>query len=68
MEAKKLYFMEGGMNMNRVIDLVMTKLFQLAEYVCSRYSSTETLTVDFWGSARVENKRSCFYCRKYLRP
>ena len=31
--------MEGGMNMNRVIDLVMTKLFQLAEYVCSRYSS-----------------------------
>lgn len=31
--------MEGGMNMNRVIDFVMTKLFQLAEYVCSRYSS-----------------------------
>lgn len=30
--------MEGGMNMNRVIDLVMTKLFQLAEYVCSRCS------------------------------
>ena len=27
------------MNMNRVIDLVMTKLFQLAEYVCSRCSS-----------------------------
>ena len=30
--------MEGGMNMNRVIDLVMTKLFQLAEYVCNRCS------------------------------
>ena len=30
--------MEGGMNMDRVVDLVMTKLFQLAEYVCSRCS------------------------------
>lgn len=30
--------MEGGMNMDRVVDLAMTKLFQLAEYVCSRCS------------------------------
>jgi len=32
MEAKKLYFMD------KVIDLVMTKLFQLAEYVCNMCS------------------------------
>lgn len=30
--------MEGGMNMDKVIDLAMSKLFQLAEYVCSRCS------------------------------
>lgn len=35
MEAKKLYFMD------KVIDLAMTKLFQLAEYVCRRCSSAE---------------------------
>ena len=28
-----------GLNMDKVIDLAMTKLFQLAEYVCSRCSS-----------------------------
>jgi len=27
------------MNMDRIIDLAMTKLFQLAEYVCSKCSS-----------------------------
>jgi hypothetical protein len=32
MEAKKLYFMD------KVIDLAMTKLFQLAEYVCNMCS------------------------------
>lgn len=55
MEAKKLYFMdchlagriyhdehkqsEGGIIMDKVIDLAMTKLFLLAEYVCSKCSS-----------------------------
>ena len=38
MEAKKLFFMEGGMNMDKLIDIAMTKLFQLAEYVCSKCS------------------------------
>jgi hypothetical protein len=33
METKKLYFMD------KVIDLAMTKLFQLAEYVCNMCSS-----------------------------
>lgn len=33
MEAKKLCFMD------KVIDLAMTKLFQLAEYVCNMCSS-----------------------------
>ena len=33
METKKLYLMD------QVIDLSMTKLFQLAEYVCNRCSS-----------------------------
>jgi hypothetical protein len=27
-----------GLNMDKVIDLAMTKLFQLAEYVCNRCS------------------------------
>ena len=36
MEAKKLYFLNGGMSMDKLIDLAMTKLFQLAEYVCSK--------------------------------
>ena len=36
MEAKKLYFMQGGMNMDKLIDIAMTRLFQLAEYVCGK--------------------------------
>ena len=38
--------MEGGMNMNRVIDFVMTKLFQLAEYVCSRCGFEESESIE----------------------
>ena len=37
MVAKKLYFMELYF-VDMLIDLGMTKLFQLAEYVCSRCS------------------------------
>ena len=41
MEAKKLLSgckPEGAMNVDKVIDFAMSKLFQLAEYVCSKYS------------------------------
>lgn len=30
---------KGYLNMDKVIDIAMTKLFQLAEYVCSKCSS-----------------------------
>ena len=30
---------KGNLNMDMVIDIVMTKLFQLAEYICSKCSS-----------------------------
>lgn len=68
MVAKKMYFMD------RMIDLGMTKLFQLAEYVCSRcsldkgepaatQSQTVTPTIRFSNEDKTEIKRvKCDVC------